>query len=298
VVSPGSTVPRRQLGRKLRELRESRQLTVHEAVSTLEWSKPRLWRYETGQVPMHPNDVETMCRLYGADPGLTDALKELARETKAKGWWHSYGADLSEWFELYIGLEAAASRLRHYEAEIIPGLVQSPKYMRAIIRNGLTAEHTTEIVEQRVAIRQQRQRILTRSRPRAPELDIILSEAALLRGFDRAVMIEQFLGLRAFADRPNISIRILPLSAGPHRAFHGPFVILDFPRPSTARDPEPTTVYQEGPTGALYLDKPAEARVYDAIWADLESKCWDRERSAQFIRETAEEKQRGGAHHE
>jgi hypothetical protein len=247
---------------------------------------------------MHPNDVETMCRLYGADAGLTDALKGLARETRAKGWWHSYGADLSEWFELYIGLEAAASRLRHYEAEIIPGLLQSPQYMRAIIRNGLTAEHTPELVGQRVAVRQQRQRILTRKQPRAPELDVILSEAAVLRGFDRTVMIEQFLHLQILAGLPNISVRILPLTTGPHRAFHGPFVILDFPRPATARDPEPTTVYQEGPTGALYLDKPREAQVYDAIWADLDSKCWDRTRSGRFIQEKTEELQRGGAHDE
>jgi hypothetical protein len=137
---------------------------------------------------MQPTDVEVMCRLYGADQVLTDALKALARETKAKGWWHAYQADLSEWFGLYLGLEAAASRLRHYEAEVIPGLVQSPQYMRAIIQKGLVSEHSPEIVEQRAAVRLQRQQILTRREPKAPELDIILSEAALLRGLDKPIM--------------------------------------------------------------------------------------------------------------
>jgi transcriptional regulator with XRE-family HTH domain len=286
--SGGSTVPRRQLGRKLRELREARQLTVREVVAALEWSKPRIWRYETGQAPMQPTDVEAMCRLYGADQGLTEALKALARETRAKGWWHAYEADLSEWFGLYLGLEAAASRLRQYEAEVIPGLVQSPQYMRAIIKKGLVSEHTAEIVEQRAAVRIQRQQILTRKEPRAPELDIILSEAALLRGFDEPLMIDQFVSLKMLAGRPNISIRILPLTAGPHRGFHGPFVILDFPRETAARDPEPTTVYQEGPTGALYLDKPSEAEVYEAIWKDLDSACLDQAESRLLIEATAE----------
>ena len=287
-VSTGSTVPRRQLGRKLRELRESRQLTVREVVAALEWSKPRVWRYETGQAPMHPTDVEAMCRLYGADTPLMEALKALARETKSKGWWHSYGVDLPEWFELYIGLEAAASRLQQFESEVIPGLLQSPRYMRSIIGRGLRSQLTPDVVEQRAALRVQRQQILTRRDPKAPNLDVIISEAALLRGFGPDVMAEQFTTLVALAERPNVSIRVLPLSAGPHRGFHGPFVILEFPKETLVRDPEPTTVYHEGPTGALYLDKPSEAEIYAAIWNDLSSMSLDQAESKRLITAMAE----------
>ncbi len=130
----GSTVPRRQLGRYLRELREQGHVTVSAAAKALEWSPPRLWRYETGQVPMHPNDVEAMCRLYGASPETTEAMRALARETKAKGWWHSYGDEIiKDWFKPYIGLESVATRIRHYETNVIPGLLQTIEYVHEVI---------------------------------------------------------------------------------------------------------------------------------------------------------------------
>ncbi|MEU4243388.1 helix-turn-helix transcriptional regulator [Actinoplanes sp. NPDC026619] len=260
----GSSVPRRQLGRKLRELRESAQLTVAQAIAALEWSKPRLWRYETGQVPVHPNDVDAMCRLYGASPDVVEALKSLARETKSKGWWHAY-SEIPEWFQLFLGMEAVANRIRQYEAEVVPGLLQSLPYARAILGQSVT-QPTDDQLEKQSRVRMQRQHILTRT---SPILEVILSEAALLRGSDGPTMVDQLTTLLAFAERPNISIRVVPLSAGPHKAYAGPFVILDFPRETPARDPEPTTVYVEQPTGALYLDKPHEVAAHEAIWLDL-----------------------------
>jgi transcriptional regulator with XRE-family HTH domain len=284
----GSTVPRRQLGRKLRDLRESARLTVAQVISALEWSKPRLWRYETGQVPIHPNDVEAMCRLYGASAELTEALKSLARETKAKGWWHAY-SEIPEWFELFLGMEAAASRLRQYEAEVIPGLVQCPSYAQAIISRGITSDPSPELIESRTAVRLQRQMILTRRQPPAPQLEIVLSEAALLRSFTPGIMVDQLTCLLTFAERPNVSIRVAPLAAGPHRAFHGSFVILDFPQETPARDPEPTTVYSEHPTGALYLDNPKEIESYARIWSDLDTVALDQAGSSRLIQQRVKE---------
>ena len=218
-------------------------------------------------MPIHPNDVEAMCRTYGAPADVIEALKALARETKAKGWWHAY-SEIPEWFQLFLGMEAAAHQVRQYEAEVIPGLLQSLPYARAILGQSVTTP-TAEQIDQQSRVRMQRQHILTRPLPAPPMLDVILSEAALLRGFDEATMVDQLTTLLAFADRPNISIRVAPLAAGPHKAYAGPFVILDFPRESPARDPEPSTVYVELPTGALYLDKPPEVAAYEAIWLDL-----------------------------
>jgi transcriptional regulator with XRE-family HTH domain len=288
----GSTVPRRQLGRKLRELREARSLTVTQSISALEWSKPRLWRYETGQVPIHPNDVEAMCRLYGAGSELTEALRALARETRVKGWWHAY-SDIPEWFELFLGMEQAASCLRQYESEIIPGLLQSAAYAReAYVRSGPIKNPPPEAIDKGVEVRMRRQRILTRAEPKAPELEVVLSEAALIRGFGDEIMVDQLTCLLAFGDRPNVSIRVVPLSVGPHSAYQGPFVILDFPRETPARDPEPTTIYTEHPTGALYLDKRADAETYLSIWADLDIVALDEVESRRLIQHKVKERSR------
>src|SRR6266540_3344075 len=134
--APGSTVPRRQLGRYLRQLREAANMTVKKAADELEWSPVKIWRIESGQTSMRSLDVETMCRKYGASDEMTQALMGLAKETKARGWWHSYGDAVPEWFELYIGLESAASRLRKYEPELIPGLLQTAAYTTEVFQVG------------------------------------------------------------------------------------------------------------------------------------------------------------------
>ncbi|WP_436519585.1 helix-turn-helix domain-containing protein [Actinoplanes sp. HUAS TT8] len=284
----GSTVPRRQLGRKLRELREQVPLTMPEAIKALEWSKPRLWRYETGQVPIHPNDVEAMCRLYGASADLTEGLKALARETKSKGWWHAY-SEIPEWFQLFLGMESSTSRLRKYEVELIPGILQSPMYVKAIMSLGPNREMSPEAIEERVSMRIQRQRILTRREPAAPRLEVIVTEYAMIRGFGAKVMIDQLRRLLTFAELPNVSIRAVPLRSGQHTAYQGSFVIMDFPRQSPVRDPEPTTIYQEMPTGGLYLDKPDEVEMYSTIWKDLCSVSLDQGATKVLIEQKVKE---------
>jgi transcriptional regulator with XRE-family HTH domain len=133
----GSTVPRRQLGRYLRSLRIEAGLTVRAAAKELERSEPTLWRMESGQVAVRALDVEQMCRLYGAKEDMTKALMALAKETKAKGWWQTYGDVVPEWFDLFVGLEAAANRMSEYEHSLIPGLFHTEAYARTLIK----AEH-------------------------------------------------------------------------------------------------------------------------------------------------------------
>src|SRR3954466_8676412 len=115
----GSTVPRRQLGRHLRELRNRSRLTVRTAARELEWSEAKLWRIETGQTSLRSLDVEAMCRVYGAPHKLAQGLMALAKETKARGWWHSYSDVIRESLDLYLGLEDAASQLCWFTSELV-----------------------------------------------------------------------------------------------------------------------------------------------------------------------------------
>ncbi|HEV2244204.1 MAG TPA: helix-turn-helix transcriptional regulator [Streptosporangiaceae bacterium] len=267
----GSTVPRRQLGRYLRDLRNAQRLTVRAAAERLEWSEAKIWRIETGQVGLRSLDVEAMCRIYGAAPDLTEALMGLAKETKAKGWWHSYGDVIPEGFDVYIGLEEAAASFSWYESELVPGLLQTEGYARAVIAADKPGVEEEEI-DRRVHVRIARQALLTRVTA-APELRIVLNEAIVRRPVGGAmVMAAQLRRLLDASNLPNVALRIMPFSAGLHLGvMSGPFEILRFPLNGDGRASEPPTVYVDGFTGDLYLDKPKEIQRYDeafqSIWS-------------------------------
>src|ERR1700754_3235606 len=284
----GSTVPRRQLGRYLRRAREEAQVTVKAAADALEWSTPRIWRIENGTVGMRALDVKAMCELYEATPELTEALMALARETKARGWWHSYGDALPAWFELYVGLETAEDRIRYLQSDVVPGLLQTKAYTREIIAMD-DPELPVEEREKRLAVRMERQNMLQRKLPPPPTLEVLLSEAVLCRPLaDREAMVGQLRFLADVNDLPNVTVRILELENGLHHwVAAGSFTILDFPK-ERGRDPEPSTVYTDGPTGALYLDKPREVHSYEAIWISASSRALDKAESSRAIRAQAE----------
>lgn len=285
----GSTVPRRQLGRNLKTLREEAHISMAGAAKALEWSAPRIWRIETGQVSMRPTDVGVMCDLYRAGPEVTEALKALARETKARGWYHAYGEVIPSWFEVFIGLEAAAVNLRQFETDLVPGLLQTRNYINALAeidRPTLSPEER----ERRIEVKLGRQALLSRRLPVAPNLEIILSETILRRplGNSRHVMAEQLRHIVVSAKRHNVSVRVLPLSAGLYRGIlAGSFTILDFPQ--DVSHPEPTTVYSEGFTGALYLDKESEVAAYQEIWRKIVDLALDDSDSLQAILMAAKE---------
>ncbi|MBY8870492.1 helix-turn-helix domain-containing protein [Micromonospora sp. PLK6-60] len=288
----GSTVPRRQLGRALRDLRTEARMTLDGAAEAMQCSRQKMWRIETGLGPTRAVDVKAMCELYAATPELTTALVALANETKAKGWWHSYGDAIPDWFELYVGLESAASRLREHDDTLVPGLLQTPGYTRGVYQNrpNIPPEELEEVLE----VRRRRQEILVRRLPKAPQLEWVLSEAVLLRCVgSTAVMAEQLDRLLERTALPNVSIRVLPLSAGAHYgALAGAFVMLDFPLGNRVV-PDPSVVYSESVTGALYLDRPEEFAVYEKVWASLVSLSLDEEQSRRMIGKIKEEVHHG-----
>jgi len=285
----GSTVPRRQLGRYLRDLRNRSRLTVRGAAQRLEWSEAKIWRIETGQTSLRSLDVETMCRIYGAEPELAEALMGLARETKARGWWHSYGDVIPEYFDVYIGLEESAASLAWYEPELIPGLLQTADYTRTLIRGSDPAVHDDE-VERRVQVRLARQALLTRA-TRPPVLEVVLNEAVLRRPVGgRDVLLSQLDRLVEVSARPNVRLRVMAFATGLHAGMvSGPFVTLRFPVNADGRETEPPTVYVDGFTGALYLDKPAEIERYDVAFRDLWASALDESATIDLIQLTARE---------
>ena len=288
----GSTVPRRQLGRYLRRAREDAGITRDAAAKELEWSVQKLWRIENGAISMRAIDVRNMAELYRVDSTLTQALMDLARETKSKGWWHAYGGAIPSYFELYVGLEGAAKEIRAYEPELIPGLLQTRDYSHAVVEVQ-EPELNPEERERRVTIKLERQSLLRRRLPQPPFFDVVINEAALRRPLrDRQAMAVQLNHLRSLSSElPNVTIRVLPLSAGIHKASSaGAFAILSFPGDVT--NPEPSTVYSEGPTGALYLDKPVELATYEAIWSGLDSVVLDQAESDTLLHNLIEEYQR------
>lgn len=264
-------------------------MTAHGAAAALEWSRPRIWRMETGQIQMRPTDVEAMCRLYGASADTIDAMKALARETKAKGWWHSYGeAAVPPWFELYVGLEQAATRIREYHVTLVPGLLQTQQYMSEVIHLDLP-DMAERDRQHRLALRLARQKLLARVLPPAPQLDVILSESVLRRPLsDRRAMARQLHHLIGADERHNVTVRVVPFSAGLHSgASCDSFVIFDFP--GVGPHPEPSTIYHESVVGALYLDKPHEIQTYEGFWNSVAKLALDEGESRRLLSKIAEE---------
>jgi hypothetical protein len=177
-----------------------------------------MWRIETVQTSLRSLDVEAMCRIYDAPTDLTEALMGLAKETKARGWWHAYGDVIPEGFDVYIGLEEAASQLAWYESELVPGLLQTEDYARTLIEAdnpGVDAEE----ISRRVHVRIARQPLVHRATSPL-QLSVALNEGILRRpvGGPR-VMSEQLARLAEVSERPNVSLRVVPFMPSARHRF-------------------------------------------------------------------------------
>lgn len=285
----GSTVPRRQLGRYLRDLRNKARLTVKAAATELEWSEAKIWRIETGQTSLRSLDAEAMCRVYGASVDLTQALMALAKETKARGWWLSYGDVIPEGFDVYIGLEEAAARLEWYESELVPGLLQTEAYARTLIETDNPGVDPAEIAR-RVQVRMARQTLLDRV-TNPPELQVVLNEAIIRRPVGgRAVLAEQLRRLIEVNNLPTVAIRVMPFGVGLHHGvMSGPFVKLGFPVNGNGQETEPPTVYVDSFTGALFLDKSHEIERYSAAFTSIWQAALNETDSMTLIEEAVRE---------
>ncbi|MFJ2629223.1 helix-turn-helix domain-containing protein [Streptomyces sp. NPDC087532] len=222
------TLCRILLGLQLRRLREARGLKAAAVAQRFGWSTARMTRLETKDTAVEVGDVRLLCDLYEASRELRDELENYALITKTqKGWWETkpFKETVPAWFMACLGLEAAATEIRIYQSEFVPGLVQDPGYAKAIL--GLS-DADDQTIERHAEVRSKRQSILTRQ-DFAPNVTVILNEAVIRRPVGGAgIMRQQLHRILDLAERPNITVQILPFSAGAHPAMNGPFTIWGF----------------------------------------------------------------------
>lgn len=277
------TALRIALGSKLRQLREASGITREAAGYAIRGSSAKISRLELGRVGSKERDVVDLLTLYGVnDAEEREAFVALARQANSPGWWREYGDVLPNWFETYLGLEQSASVIRTYEPQLVPGLLQTEDYARAIMLLRHLHVPYGEI-ERRVALRMARQAFL--SRPGSPDLWVALDEAALRRTLgDRKIQRAQLRHLVEMAQLPNVTLQVLPFDAGGHAATGGSFTILRFSERGL-----PDIVYLEHLTNALYLDKKRDTADYLAIMDNLCIQAASPTKTMNFLHQIIEE---------
>ncbi|WP_280482223.1 helix-turn-helix domain-containing protein [Nocardia cyriacigeorgica] len=273
VAERGPTVIRIALGSRLRRLRESCGVSREAAGDAIRGSHAKISRLELGRTGFKERDIRDLLTLYGVtDDDKREPYLDMARKANDPGWWQSYSDLLPAWFETYVGLEQAATTIRTYEAQFIPGLLQTADYARSVIMLGNDDE-----TERRVAVRMRRQKILHRRA--APTLWAVIDENALRRPVGgMKVLREQIEYLITISDMPNVRIQVLPYSAGGHSAAGGPFSILRFPEPEL-----PDIVYTEQLTSSLYMEKRHDVELYMSVMNQLSVQALSPAESLQFL---------------
>src|SRR5215470_18236538 len=259
----GPTVTRRQLGHRLRALRELAGKTMADMEATKVISRPKLYRIESGTTAVKISDVWALCRIYGADEKTTDALAGLAAATNDKGWWHDYSDIMPADFELYLGLEAAAKSIHTYDPERVHGLFQTADYAREIER-ATSPREEAKTIERYVAIRMARQKTVLGRTP-ACQIVAVLGAGALARlvGGSR-IMAAQIQRLRELNRLDHVDIRVLPFSAGAHAAMLGAFTVMDFDDPA-----DPPVAYVETYSGARFIEESEQLEQHHTVFESI-----------------------------
>ncbi len=284
VDGPGPVVQLRRLRVELRRAREKAGLTQEQVAEAMEWSQSKVIRIEAGESRIATNDLKALLRHLGVvDAQRTGELLALARAARAPSWWSQYRHIASRGFLQFVEYEAAASATSNFEPLLIPGLLQTEEYARAVIQQ-FDAQPTAERVDALVKLRMTRQELLERADP--PNLNFILDEAVVRRLVGgRAVMRRQVRHLIQMADRPNVTIELVPFIAGVHPGMHGPFVVIEFP--DTADD---DVLYLESPRGdVVYRDKPEEIKASREAFGQLRAMSLGPEGSVTYLGKVADE---------
>ena len=276
------TVASARLARELRGRRERAGFNQEVVAEEMGWAESKLYRIENDKSRVLQRDVKRLLKMYGVDGEEADALVELARLAREPDWWHQYSGAIPEWFQVYVVLEASASHVFGYESELVPGVMQTEGYTRAIMSTAPTPDGDEEI-EDKIKVRATRQARLTQENP--PEVWIVLNEAVIRRTVGgRDVMREQIEHLIKLARLRNVTLQVLPFAVGEHSAMHGSFKLLEF----QASD-DPDKVYMEQQIGGLYTQKDHEVDRYRLMFDHLRAQALGPEQTIAMLREVAAE---------
>ncbi|MDY0815167.1 helix-turn-helix transcriptional regulator [Kitasatospora purpeofusca] len=277
------TVLRRRLGSELGKLRASRDLSAKDVAAALGWSASKLSRIESGLVSLQERDATKLLTHYGVtSPEEVKQFLKLTRQSRQQGWWHAYGDALPDRFRAYVGFETDATKIVTFQCEAVPGLLQTEGYARHIIR-AMNPTESAEGVELKLALRMERQHIL--DRPNPPQIWAILGEAAIRRPVGgELVMAEQLNHIAAMAEeRPNITVQVLPFSAGAHAAMGSSFSIFAF------SDIPSSVVYCETISSKTYIEQQSEIARHEDVFHRLMASSAQPEKSISWLRQVAEE---------
>jgi transcriptional regulator with XRE-family HTH domain len=274
-IDEGPTLRRRRLGTELKRCREEAGFTQEYVSRYFEWHAAKVTRIETARVAVTPRDVRDLLTLYGVhDDAYREALMTLARQSRERTWWTDYRDIMRP--GNFVGLEAEASSMRTWEPVVLPGLLQTQEYMRALMRSGRSND-PPEHIDRRVALRRKRQDRL--EAPNPLRLSAIVDESVIRRvvGGPR-VMGDQLRHLMNRAQLPNVTLKILPFDAGEHLFLSGPAALLEF-RETDHLD----VVYFEGLAGDYYEEQPLEVARYREEFERLSTMALDQRMSLKMI---------------
>ena len=263
------------LGTQLRKLRESRGISAQEAARAIRGSESKISRIELGRNSVREVDIADLLKLYGVTDAVErEQLLTLAGQANQQGWWHRYQDVLPTWFQAYIGLEESAESIRSFDAQFVPGLLQTEDYSTAVIQLGA---YSAEDTDRLVYLRKERQRRFASGGLR---LRAVIDEMALRRPVGTSALIRaQLEHLLDISDRPGLTIQVTPFLTGASYAAPGSFSILSF-----ATDELPDVVYVEQLTSAMYLDKRADVERYARAMDQISASSTTPEQTADFLR--------------
>jgi len=271
------------LGAQLRRLREAAGISAERAGYEIRGSRSKISRMETGRVGLKSRDIEDLLTLYGVlDDKQRARVVALAVRSREPEWWTHYNDILPDWFETYLGLESAATSIRSFEAQFVPGLFQTEEYARAVTKLGHQTASADEI-ERRVSLRMRRQELLARRHP--PRIWAVIDEAALRRPIGgSAVMRAQLARLAEAAKPAHVTLQVMPFDRGGHAAASGSFSMLRFEEQDL-----PDVVYIEQLTSAVYLDQRADVEHYLEVVDQLSGEALTPAATVSFIEQIARE---------
>lgn len=286
----GSTLPRRQLGRHLLEWRTRAGYTQAKAAQLLEMGATSLGRLEKGENSrIKTRDIQAACDLYGVPGDLAVALTGLAKQANVKNWWHQYGDLIPKDFDVYVGLEAAATRVISYQPDLVPGLLQTESYERAL-GHARWPDWSADDHDRRVQLKMQRQKAITR-RTQPVGLDVVIGEASLRRAVGaRSVMTTQLRHLADMSTRDNVQLGVLPFAAGfPGGVSMPPFVVLLFGESAPGEPLEPPVVFLEAVVGNMYIEDASDVASFLGTYDLIKESAVGEVDSRQLLRQIARE---------